>query len=71
MCKILLIQFQSQIVLGAKFDEDYKLDFKGVEIEEITVYTPENYGNLQVVWYDFYIPLFSVLVDGEGNIVDH
>jgi hypothetical protein len=54
-----------------KFDEDYKLDFKGVEIEEITVYTPENYGNLQVVWYDFYIPLFSVLVDGEGNIVDH
>ncbi len=26
---------------------------------------------MQVVWYDFYIPLFSVIVDGQGNVVDH
>ena len=56
---------------GVKFDEEYKLDFKDVEIEEITLYTPKNTGNLQVVWYDFYIPLFSVLVDGQRSIVDH
>jgi hypothetical protein len=34
-------------------------------------FTPQNARNVQVVWYDFYIPPFSVLIDGAGNIIDH
>ncbi len=71
MCHALLKELRSKLVKGIKFDEVYQLDYPGVEIEEIIVFTPQNTENLQVLWYDFYIPLFSVLVDGKGNKVEH
>jgi len=71
MCHNLLRNLQKLLVKGVRFEETVELSFPGVEIEEIVVFTPNNTHSLQVVWYDFYIPLFSVLVDGKGRIVDH
>ena len=71
MCYTLLSQLQSKLVKGVRFNEEVNLNFPEVEIEEIVVLTPKNTRNLQVVWYDFYIPLFSVLVNGKGKILEH
>lgn len=71
MCYTLLSQLQSKLVKGVRFNEEVNLNFPEVEIEEIVVLTPKNTRNLQVVWYDFYIPLFSVLLNGKGKILEH
>jgi len=56
------VRFQE--VVDFNFDND-------VEIEEIALFTAKNTRNMQVVWYDFYIPLYSVLIDSKGKILDH
>ena len=56
-----------------RFEEDKLFSFENdyVEVEELVVFNMANEDGIQILNYDSYVPRFSVLIDGYGNVIDH